>query len=123
MLTQLLRQLENPGSVQQDDLSQEDVKRILEKAIQDEENPEIGKHTLNAQTIADMKTEQLRRNGIFAKRKIRASFDFGSGKKKEKGFIGEKVSQNFSQMGSRLTSVENLGSLNLRDEILTTFDV
>lgn len=37
--------------------------------------------------------------------------------------IGEKIDQNFSKHGGRLTSTENLGSLKLRDQILTSFTV
>ena len=37
--------------------------------------------------------------------------------------IGEKIDQNFSKHGSRLTSVENLGSLQLRDKIVTSFTI
>ena len=37
--------------------------------------------------------------------------------------LGQKVGQNFSNAGGRLTSIEGLNNLNLRDNILTSFSV
>ena len=40
-----------------------------------------------------------------------------------KSRIGEKIDQNFSAHGARLTSIATLGSLEMRDRILSTFTV
>ena len=37
--------------------------------------------------------------------------------------MSDHISQNFSSIGGRLTSVEKLGTLRLKDKILTSFSV
>ena len=70
----------------------------------------------------------LKSNGIIVK-DIRSFSQIGQhGGRSRLGKIGggglsDHISQNFSSIGGRLTSVEKIGTLRLKDKILTSFSV
>lgn len=67
----------------------------------------------------------LRQNGIIMKNTNNASLAYADFAKnaKMKGAIYEKIDQNFSKSGERLTSIAPLGLLNLRDKIVSSFNI
>lgn len=72
--------------------------------------------------------DHLRRNVIMLRSSLAKYDDLedeGAKKKLQRGksMIGEKIYQNFSKHGGRLTSTEALGALQLRDKIVTAFTV
>ena len=60
--------------------------------------------------------DQARRNGLIVKKDDQFRNDI-------KISLQDKINQNFSNAGSRLTSIDSLGTLKVRDKILTSFSV
>ena len=93
------------------------AKAAVKFELADDETLPLLKFELKAEEKDQIMTDQARRNGLIVKSEDQFRKDVNS------SGLNEKIAQNFSNAGSRLTSVDPMSSLNLRDKILTSFSV
>ena len=93
------------------------AKAAVKFELADDETLPLLKFEMKAEEKDAIMADQARRNGLIVKTEDQFRNDVNS------NGLHDKISQNFSNAGSRLTSIDPIGSLNLRDKILTQFSV